>query len=123
MDTYLAAAAAASFATFAIHTWIGGPAIAKPLLKSNDMHDVAKYTNYYCWHLVTLTLFVMGGSFAWAAVYPDGIELAWVSLLLSTSFLGWNLFLIVWKKQKFMEMPQWILFLAISAFGTAGVMA
>lgn len=122
MDTYLAAAAAASFATFAIHTWVGGPAIARPLLNATDMHDVAKYTNYYCWHLVTLTLFVMGGSFAWAAVNPDGIELAWVSLLLSTSFLGWNLLLIVWKQQKFMQMPQWILFLVISVFGAVGVM-
>ncbi len=122
MDTYLAAAATASFITFALHTWVGGPVTAKPLLRSNDMHDVAKYTNYYCWHLVTITLFVMGGSFAWAAVYPDGIELAWVSLLLSTSFLGWNLFLIVWKSQKFMQMPQWILFLGISVLGAVGVM-
>lgn len=123
MDPYLTAASVAAFATFAIHTWIGGPAIAGPLLKSNDMHDVAKFTNYYCWHLVTITLFAMGGGFAWAAKYPEGIELAWMSFLLSVAFLIWNVGLIAWKKQKPMEMPQWILFLAISTLGALGLLA
>lgn len=123
MDPYLLAAAIATFATFAIHTWIGGPAIAKPLLETADMHDVAKYTNYYCWHIVTITLFVMAGGFAWAAYRPDGIELAWLSFLLSTAFLVWNLVLVFWKKQSLKQMPQWALFLGISTFGAIGLMA
>ena len=123
MNWFLMAASAAAFATFAIHTWIGGPAIARPLLRAGDIHDVAKYTNYYCWHLVTLTLFAMGGGFAWAAMHPEGIELGWMSFLLSFAFLVWNVLLIAWKKQKPLEMPQWILFLVVSALGAFGLFA
>ena len=40
MDTLLLAAAGTSFFTFAVHTWIGGPRIAAPLLASNDIPEV-----------------------------------------------------------------------------------
>jgi len=121
MNSYLLAASAASFATFVLHTWFGGPQIVGPLLKSRDIPSVPKYLNYYCWHLVTITLFGMGGALGWAAYYPDGIELAWFTLFLAISFMVWNVWLIVWKKQSFITMPQWFLFLVISALTGLGV--
>ena len=121
MNAYLVAASAASFITFAIHTWVGGPAIAGPLLASRDMHDVPKFTNYYCWHLVTITLLVMSGAYAWGAIQPGGKDVAVFAFALSVSFMVWNLWLIVWKKQRFMQMPQWILFLVISAVALPGL--
>jgi hypothetical protein len=120
MNSFLLAASAASFITFAIHTWLGGPAAARPLLKSG-MHDVPKYTNYYCWHLVTLTLLAMSAGFLWAATSAHGLDVGWLVYGLSASFMLWNLVLIVWKKQSFFEMPQWILFLAITALATFGL--
>lgn len=122
MNGYLMAASAASFATFAIHTWVGGPAITGPLLASRDMHDVAKFTNYYCWHLVTITLAVMGAAYAWGALRPDGMDVAIFAFGLSVSFMVWNLWLIVWKKQRLLQMPQWILFLMISVLAAPGLL-
>jgi len=121
MNLYFVAASIACFITFAIHTWLGGPPTVGPLLKSRDMHDVAKYTNYYCWHLVTIVLVAMACSFGWASLYSDGIELAWLAFLLSTSFMLWSLVLVVWKKQRFFELPQWTLFACISAIGGWGL--
>lgn len=121
MNSFLLAASAASFVTFSIHTWLGGPAVAKPLLASTDMRDVPKFTNYYCWHLVTITLFVMGLAFAWAAIEPSGLDVAWFAFALAASFFIWNLVLIIWKKQSFLYMPQWILFLGISAIALPGM--
>jgi len=122
MNGYLVAASAASFSTFAIHTWIGGPITVPPLLNSKDMHDVPKYTNYYCWHLVTVTLFVMGLAFAWGASHAGGADVAWFAFLLATSFLLWNLVLIVWKQQNFMQMLQWLLFAIISGLALFGLL-
>jgi len=121
VNVFLLAASAASFITFALHTWLGGPEVAGPLLRSGDMRNVAKYTNYYCWHLVTIMLFAMGCALVWAAYNPDGIELAWFMLFLALSFMVWNLWLLVWKKQSFIKMPQWFLFLVISVFTGLGV--
>jgi len=121
MNLFLLAASAASFFTFAVHTWVGGPVAARALLRSSDMHDVPKFTNYYCWHLVTITLFLMGVAFAWASIEPGGLDVAWFAFALSVSFLVWNLVLIVWKKQSFLYMPQWLLFLGISAIALPGM--
>lgn len=123
MNIYFVAAAIAAVVTFALHTWLAGPSVAGPLLRSRDMHDVAKYTNYYCWHLVTITLLVMAGCFAWAAFDPEGVELAWVAFILSVTFMLWSLFLVGWKRQSFRYMPQWALFLVISVFAGFGLMA
>ncbi|PCI59997.1 MAG: hypothetical protein COB37_10195 [Kordiimonadales bacterium] len=121
MNWYFLGAAAASFFTFAVHTFVGGPAIAGPLLEASDLKKVPKFTNYYCWHLVTIVLFAMGGAFAWAAYFPEGIELGWLSFLLAVSFMVWNLIMIVKHQLKLMQFPQWILFLGISIFAAPGL--
>lgn len=121
MDIYFAVAGAACFVTFCIHTWAGGPAIARPLLLSRDMHDVPKYTNYYCWHLVTITLFAMALAFGWAAFEASAKDVGIFAYMLSVAFLVWNLVLIVWKKQAFLQMPQWLLFLMISLTATPAI--
>ncbi|UTW59577.1 hypothetical protein KFE96_04520 [Kordiimonas sp. SCSIO 12603] len=120
MNIYLVAAAAASFLTFAIHTWVGGPVIAKPLVES-DMHRVPKYTNYACWHIVTIMLFAMGGAFLWAAYFSDAIELAWFAFLLSSATLVWFAVLILWKRLSLVEFPQWALFVTIDILAFMGL--
>jgi hypothetical protein len=122
MNSYLLAASAASFITFAIHTWLGGPPTVGPLLASKDMHAVPKYTNYYCWHLVTITLFVMGLQYGWAATQSGGMDVGWFAFILSGCFMIWNLILVAWKKQSFLYMPQWALFLVISALALPGLL-
>lgn len=121
MNIYLIAAAAASFLTFAIHTWVGGPIIAKPLVDS-DMHRVPKFTNYACWHIVTIMLFAMGAAFMWAAFFPASTDLAWFVFLLSTATLGWFVVLILWKKLSWLEFPQWGLFVMINGLALMGLL-
>ncbi|SDE03475.1 hypothetical protein [Kordiimonas lacus] len=120
MNIWFLLAGSASALTMLIHCILGGREIARPLLDATDIHAVAKYTNYYCWHLVSLTLAAMAGSFFWAAFHPEGIELAVLATFLSTAFCVWNLGLVTWKKQRFSQMPQWALFLAITVLALPG---
>ncbi|MBL4639185.1 MAG: hypothetical protein JKY57_01515 [Kordiimonadaceae bacterium] len=123
MNSYLIAAAVASFGVFALHTFVGGPIHAKALLEASDIHPVPKYTNYYCWHLVTISLLLMAGCFGWAAIYPSGIELAWLAQIQTVAYCLRSLSLVTMKKQNFLLMPQWILFLGIGILGGAGLAA
>jgi len=120
-NPWLIAAGAATLVTAVIHLVLGGREVARPLLDSRDINPVAKYTNYYCWHLVSLTIIAMGGSFMWAAADTDAHAAAVVALILSLAFAAWSLALVVTAKQSFIQMPQWVLFCAIAALGYIGV--
>lgn len=121
MNIYLMSAAALCAVTTFIHCYFGGKYIAEPLLRASDIHDVPKYTNYFCWHLVSAMLAVMTLSFAWAAVIPEAIEAAVMAEALAVTFLVWGVALIVWKRQSFRDMPQWVLFGAVSLAGGVGI--
>jgi hypothetical protein len=120
MNTSFAIAAALSLLTWGLHAFMGGPEVAKPLLES-EMEPVAKYTNYYCWHLTTLMLFAMALGFAYSAAFPGGTDLAVFLTLLSASFGIWSVVLMAMSKRKLLELPQWSLFAAITAAGLVGV--
>jgi len=120
MNISLIVAAALSLVTWALHTFLGGPEAAGPLLES-EMDPVAKYTNYYCWHLTTLVLFAMALGFAYSAFFPAGIDIAIFLTLLSACFGAWSLVLVAMSKRKLVELPQWSLFAAIACAGLVGV--
>ncbi|WP_417450867.1 hypothetical protein [Kordiimonas sp.] len=121
MNVYFSSAAVVTAVTCFIHCWFGGKYIAEPLLRARDLHTVPKYTNYYCWHMVSIVLAAMSGAYFWASVKPDAVELAVVSFGLSAAFCIWNVVLIVWKKQRFQELPQWSLFAAGAMLGGIGL--
>lgn len=106
-------AATLNAATLVTHIFVGGRYIARPLLKS-EMHSVAKFTNYFCWHMVTITLLGTSASFALAAQYNSAWELGVLATALSIGFCLLNLLIVVVKKQRFLFMPQWSFFLLIS---------
>ena len=114
----LLAAAAFALLTAFIHLLVGGKYIARPLLAS-DMHPVARYTNYYCWHMVTIILFVMAACYIWPILAPSDIAIAALATLLAWSFAIWSLGLMISTKSKIADLPQWTLFLAIALPGTA----
>jgi len=120
MNIALAIAALFSLLTWGIHTFVGGPSTVKPLLASK-MDPVAKYTNYYCWHMVTLVLLAMAGGFGYAAVAPGGRDVAVLFTLLSASFAVWSLALVVRSKRRAIELPQWMLFIAITVPAVVGI--
>jgi len=84
--TLLWAAAVMSVVTFAIHTFIGGPRVAVPLLANTNLPIASKWLNYYCWHITTIYTFVMGGAYAYVAIYPERIELVVFVSILNVSF-------------------------------------
>ncbi len=83
---FLWLAAAAGVMTFGVHTFIGGVYVARPLLTDRTLPKASKWLNYYCWHVATISLVVMSGCFAYAAVHPDSLELAYLATGLSLAF-------------------------------------
>lgn len=69
------AATIMSIVTFSVHTFVGGPVVAKPLLENNDLPKASKWLNYYTWHVTTVFNFSMGGAYAYVALNPDRPEL------------------------------------------------
>ena len=121
MNVYFLSAAAATAVICFIHCWFGGRYIAEPLLKARDLYEVPKYTNYYCWHMVSIMLGVMSAAYLWAGLHAEAIELAVLAFALSVAFCVWSLVLVAWKKQRLRELPQWSLFAVAAVIGGLGL--
>jgi len=78
------AAAALSVVTFYVHTFIGGPRVAAPLLANKELPRASIWLNYYCWHITTILILALGGAFAYVALHINRPELA----VFSTGFTG-----------------------------------
>ena len=115
----LPAAVAASIA--AIHFFIGGREIARPLLQQGTLTPVVTLTHYYCWHLVTITLVGLAGAFGYASLAPDGRVLAIFATVAAGLFSVWGLALVIWQAQRHRDMPQWMLFAVLAASGAVAL--
>jgi hypothetical protein len=120
MQPWLMAAAALSLATGMIHVVVGGRFIAQPLLRADELRRVPKYTSYYCWHLVTITVLMMSIMFAWAAA-GGGRELALLAVVQAAAFTVWNIVLILWQRLSPLHFPQWAPFLLVTISGAIGL--
>jgi hypothetical protein len=122
MNPFLAAAAAASLLTCLVHLVLGGREVARPLLATEGLRRIPKFTAYYCWHLVTITLSGLALAFALAA-RPDGSrELALFATGGAALFAVWSLGMVARFRLRPWHFPQWALFLPITALGLAGVL-
>lgn len=104
------AAIAVNFLIVLLHVFGGGPPTVDPLMASKDINTTSKMTNYYCWHLVTITLVFMTISWVWYLLDSAAIEAAIMATGFSFCFMVWGLVLVFWKKLNHLKMPQWILF-------------
>ena len=118
---WLRAAGAAAGATLLIHVFAGGPTVAAPLLAARDIPETPKLTNYYCWHIVTITLIAMSVGFAIPAFAPGETTSALTWTLIAAVFALWSIALFLWKKMPPLALPQWILFTPIAALGVWGM--
>lgn len=100
-----------------IHAVMGGREIVRPLLQQQVLPPGVTLTHYYCWHMATLTLVALAGCYAYAAIAPDGRVLAALATLLAGAFCIWGLALVLWKRQRHRDMPQWVLFLGLTISG------
>jgi hypothetical protein len=108
-----------SLFTTLVHIFAGGKSVAKPLLKS-ALSAEPKFTNYYCWHMVSIVLLSISIVFYLAARAYVSLDLSQYITVLVFLFSLWSIILTVWKKQKFLVLPQWILFLPIAVCGYMG---
>ncbi len=82
----LCSAAIISIITFVVHTFVGGPRVAAPLLADTSLPRASKWLNYFCWHMVTMYTFSIGGAYISVALHPTKLELVYFLTLLNTGF-------------------------------------
>jgi len=75
-----------SLVTFYIHTFIGGPRVAEPLLENSSLPKASKWLNYFTWHVTTIFTLLMGGGYAYVAMHPSRPELVVFLTLLTGCF-------------------------------------
>jgi hypothetical protein len=123
MEIWYLLAGVSGLITALTHTFVGGKFVARPLLATSDLHRVSLYTNYYCWHIVTIVLFSISAMFFYAMMRPEAVEIAWVATLYCAAFVAWSFAMIVWKRLKFREFPQWALIVPTTLFGFLGLIS
>lgn len=104
-----------------IHTFVGSRTDVTPLLESG-VPEPAKSTLYFCWHLVTIVLFMMTGLFAWSAFDSSELLPAIAATFMSVmfAFLGF-LVALIRKCSPFKDLPQGVMFVVLSAIGILGL--
>lgn len=119
-NLWLSAAAVLSLGTMAVHIFIGGPETVGPLLSSTELDSIPRATAYFCWHIVTITIGMMGAAFAMSALTgaPDA---ALIATVLAAGITVWNVTLIISHKLPWLGMGQWALFGPITALGVIGL--
>ena len=116
------AAGILSFAIWGIHTFAGGAAIARPLL-AVELDSVVKYTQYYCWHIVTIVLLAVALAFTYSAFRTDANDLGWVMTVLAAAFALWGLLLPPFVRQAYSQLPQGWLFVPVALLGLWGLLS
>lgn len=96
-------------ATFLLHLIPGSKENVPPLLNFN-MQAQPKFTNYYCRHLVTITILAMTLFFAIAALYPAAWELGLASTIIAGAFTLLSFAVVVKSHLKPWLLPQWLFF-------------
>ena len=117
---FLAATLTAGFCCL-MHIFLGGRAAIIPLLAIEGLGKVSKYTNYYCWHMVTIVLAAQTLAFAMVSQTPGDRSLAIFATGGAIAFMLWSLGMIAAFKLRLMNYPQWLLFLPTSLLGLAGL--
>lgn len=121
MNAWLALAAALAAITTLIHVILGGREIATPLLATERLHAVPKFTMYYCWHLVTIMLAALALALGLAATGLGSRDLAVFATVGAALFCLWGLGMVALFRLRIAHFPQWALFAAIAASGAAGL--
>ncbi|MFS2316423.1 hypothetical protein RMQ97_00675 [Maricaulis sp. D1M11] len=105
------------------HVFLGGREVAKPLLQADGLTSLTRFTQYFCWHIVTLVLAVQAASFFYAGVYPAGADIAVVMTILSLGTALWNFAMNYAHRLKWQRHPQFVFFVPMTILGGAGIFA
>jgi len=115
--TFYWVSAGMSVLTFCIHTFVGGPRVAVPLLADSHLPKASKWLNYYCWHITTIFTFAMGFGFAYVARHPDRPELVVFLVPLTAALSILSVAVALKGKIHPLRFPSTSLFALVSLFG------
>lgn len=121
MNFWFVSAAILSTFTCTLHLLLGGREAARPLLATTDLDPVAKFTNYYCWHLVTIAIALLAAAFAFASRPGANTDLALFASVSALTFALWSICMIIRHQLSPFQFAQWALFLPIGSLGLAGL--
>lgn len=116
------AAVLASGVTFIVHTFVGGPRVAAPLLANTTLPIASKWLNYYCWHIVTLYTFFMTWGYGFVAINSDKPELVVFLSILNVSFSILSALVAVKGNIHPLRFPSTTLFALVSVLGISSLM-
>ena len=118
------AAALLSLATFAVHLFVGGTEAARPLLAAETVDEIARFTLYYAWHIVSITILAMALAFGLLALMPTRDRLlGWFVTGGAFAFAALDLFIIARFSLSAVTFGQWIAFALIGVLGIGGMRA
>jgi hypothetical protein len=118
-----ACASALALLTFAVHTFVGGIYVVRPLLAVERLSRASRWLNYYCWHMTTLTLVVMAAMFAWSAVEPTARGFGVLFTTMAAAFSVLCIAVALKGGVRPYRFPPPGLFAAVAAAGLWGVLA
>ncbi|GLR49920.1 hypothetical protein KYK30_30035 [Shinella yambaruensis] len=109
--------AAISLGLIAYHLASGGPEVVRPLLASRELPLDVVYTLYLCWHIVTIVLTASLVAYLAAAIDQGFRPYALAATVIAGALTLLSFAVVVWKRQKHQEMPQWVVFLLLTISG------
>ncbi|WP_265501771.1 hypothetical protein [Paracoccus beibuensis] len=113
-------AAAGLLVLILIHLTVGEKEVVRPLLASREFKDDTKYVLFLCWHLVTLVMAGAAAGYVAAAMSNEWRDFALAGTILIALLALWSFTVVIWKRQRHRDMPQWIAFAAVALLGLAG---
>lgn len=122
MNGWFLAAAGLLTVICGVHIVMGGREAARPLLAATELDRTAKFTNYYCWHLVTIAIGALALAFAHASQAGAATDLALFATGIAFLFGAWSLGMIARFGLPPMQFGQWALFLPVSLLGLIGIL-
>ena len=123
LNSGFAAASALALLTFAVHTFIGGIYVVRPLLAVEGLSRASRWLNYYCWHMTTLTLLIMAAMFAWSAWEPAARGFGVLFTAMAAAFSVLCIAVALKGGVRPYRFPATSLFAAVTAAGLWGIAA
>ncbi|SDM84702.1 hypothetical protein [Maricaulis salignorans] len=117
MTFILIAATAAALVTFAVHTFVGGVFVARPLLADTGLPPVSKWLNYYCWHITSVLIIFIAAGFLWLSLHPGERTLLFGLSALSATLSGLSIAVGLKAAINPLRFPSTSLFALIAALG------
>ncbi|WP_424973147.1 hypothetical protein [Dinoroseobacter sp. S76] len=104
----------------AVHTFVGGREIARPLIAAAELPSVVKHTQYLCWHFTTVAIACIAAFFGLAVITGTAVYAISGTILASGFFLV-GVGLVVALGETHARLPQGWLFLPVAGLGLAGL--